>query len=91
TGTISTKSISWDSSKSALSGSSEIVEGEPYSLFIHVPEGMTVSKVNADVEVLFHKMTDSVLEVKFAGHLETEGLEAVNWTIEFMASDSVTQ
>lgn len=91
TGTISTKSISWDSSKSALSGSSEIVEEEPYSLFIHVPEGMTVSKVNADVEVLFHKMTDSVLEVKFAGHLETEGLEAVNWTIEFMASDSVTQ
>jgi len=83
TGTVSIKRLTWDFSKSTLSGSSKIVEGTPYSLFIHVPEGMAVSRVNADTEVLFHKMIDSVLEVKFAGNFETEGQQTINWTIEF--------
>lgn len=83
TGTISLKQISWDSEKSVLSGSSEIVESEPYSLFIHVPEGMEVSKVNANTEILFHKISDRILEVKFSGDFNTEGQKRLNWIIEF--------
>lgn len=83
TGAVSLKQIAWDSAKSILSGSSEIVEGQPYSLFIHVPEGMEVSKVKADTEVLFHKMSGRLLEVKFSGEFEIRGQKKLNWAIEF--------
>ncbi len=83
TGTVSIKKLAWNSSKSTLSGTSEIVEGAPYSLFIHVPEGMAVSKVDSEAEILFHKVTDQVLEVKFAGRLAKEGQNIIDWRIEF--------
>ena len=83
TGVVSIKKLDWDSSKSALSGVSETVEGEPYSLFIHVPAGKAVSKVDADAEVSFYNVTDNVLEVKFAAHPEKEGLHTINWRVEF--------
>lgn len=44
TGTISPKQVLWEPAQSALSGSSEIVEGAPYSLFIYVPEGWRYSR-----------------------------------------------
>ncbi|MCK4644878.1 MAG: hypothetical protein KAU46_01370 [Candidatus Aminicenantes bacterium] len=83
TGTISPKQVSWEPTQSALSGSSEIVEGAPYSLFIYVPEGMEVSKVEANTEVLFHKMSSRLLEVNFSGEFEKQGQTMLNWTIAF--------
>lgn len=83
TGTISLKQIEWNQEKSLLKGISEIVESTPYSLFIHVPEGMEVSRVNANTEVLFHKMSDRILEVKFSGIFEEEDQKTLNWSIEF--------
>jgi len=83
TGTVSITELNWDESSSILSGTSEAVEAAPYSLFIHVPEGRTVAKVEADAEILFHKITDNVLEVKFAGHPDVEGLQTINWTVQF--------
>jgi hypothetical protein len=83
TGAVSIKKLTWNQQNSTLSGSSQVPEGEPYSIFIHVPEGMTISKVDADQEILFHKMTDRILEVKFAGLPEKEGQNSINWTIEF--------
>ena len=83
TGAVSIKKLAWNQQNSILSGSSQIPEGEPYSIFIHVPEGMAVSKVDADREVLFHKMTDSVLEVKFASLPEGGDENIINWTVEF--------
>jgi len=83
TGAVSIKSLEWDSSKSILSGCSEIVKGAPYSLFVHVPEGFNVSQVDADTEVLFHKITDGILEVKFAGDFESNDQKTVNWKVLF--------
>jgi hypothetical protein len=83
TGTVSLKELNWDESNSILSGTSETVAASPYSLFIHVPEGRTVAKVEADAEILFHKITDSILEVKFAGLPDVEGLQTINWTVRF--------
>lgn len=83
TGAVSIKKLAWNQQNSILSGSSKIPEGEPYSIFIHVPEGLAVSKVDADAEILFHKITDGVLEVKFASLPEKEGQNIINWTIEF--------
>ena len=83
TGSVSIKKLAWNQQNSILSGSSEVPEGEPYSIFIHVPEGLTVSKVDADREILFHKMTDRILEVKFASLPDKEDQNIINWTIEF--------
>jgi len=83
TGAVSIKSLEWDSSKSILSGCSEIVKGAPYSLFVHVPEGFNVSQVEADTEVIFHKITDGILEVKFAGDFESNDQKTVNWKVLF--------
>ena len=66
-----------------MSGVSETVADSPYSVFIHVPAGMTVSKVDSDVEILFHKMADNILEVKFAGFPDKKGLHTINWTVTF--------
>lgn len=83
TGAVSIKNMTWNPQNSTLAGSSQVPEDEPYSIFIHVPEGMTISKVDADQEILFHKMTDRILEVKFASLPEKEGQNVINWTIEF--------
>jgi len=83
TGTVSVKEVSWDSSKSCLKGTSEIVKDDPYSLFIHVPEGMSVSKVNADTEILYHKTANGLLEVKFAANFHEGDKKIINWEIEF--------
>ncbi len=82
TGTVDVKKVEWDASNSTLSGVSETVAEAPYSLFIHVPQGMTVSKVEANVEVLFHKVADKILEVKFAAEPGKEGLHTISWKIE---------
>jgi len=83
TGAVCIKKLDWDSSKSILSGVSETVEEAPYSIFVHVPAGKAVSKVDADAEILFHKVTDNVLEVKFSAYPGKEGLRTINWKIEF--------
>ncbi|UCC39358.1 MAG: hypothetical protein JSV96_16420 [Candidatus Aminicenantes bacterium] len=83
TGAVSTKKLTWDQPHSTLSGSSVIIEGAPYSIFIHVPEGMAVSKVDSEAEILFHKITGDVLEVRFAGHSENKAQNIINWTIKF--------
>lgn len=83
TGAVSIKKLSWDEQNSTLSGSSHVPEGAPYSIFVHVPEGMVVTNVDADSEILFHKKTECVLEVKFASLPEREGQSTINWTIEF--------
>ena len=83
TGAVSLKQITWESATSVLSGISEIVEGDPYSLFIQVPKGMKVSRVEANTEVLFHKMSDGILEVKFSGDLEGKAQKVLNWSIKF--------
>ena len=83
TGAVDIKKLDWDSEKSTLSGVAETVEEAPYSLFIHVPPGKTVSKVDADAEIFFYKVTDNVLEVRFAGLPRKEGLRTINWKVEF--------
>jgi Alpha galactosidase C-terminal beta sandwich domain len=48
-GAYSVLQVNWDSDKHLLSGSSQGIHGEPYSLSIYVPNGTTVSQVTASV------------------------------------------
>lgn len=83
TGAVSMTDLKWDDSVATLSGTSKIVKGAPYSIFVHVPAGMEVKNVSADVEVLYHQLTDEVLEVKLSGDLKPKQANAVNWSVKF--------
>lgn len=67
TGAYSIKQLTWDPSKSAMNGLSETVSGTKYSLFIYVPDGIVLSKVDSDTKVLFQKLENNLLEVAFKG------------------------
>ncbi|HZX09307.1 MAG TPA: hypothetical protein VFG01_00030, partial [Acidobacteriota bacterium] len=75
--------MSWDSKSKTLSGLSEIIAGSPYSVFIHIPKGMSVSEINSNSEVMFKKAMGSILEIRFSGEIENEQENNLEWTVEF--------
>jgi hypothetical protein len=80
---VSVKEMNWDSDSKTLSGLSEIIAGSPYSVFVHVPQGMSVSEVNSNSEVMFEKRMDSVLEIRFSGEFDDEQENNLEWTVKF--------
>jgi hypothetical protein len=83
TGSVSIKQITWNEGISSLSGISEVPAEALHSIFIHVPEGMSVSKVDADHEILFQKVENSLLEIRFAGYPEREDMQTISWSVIF--------
>jgi hypothetical protein len=78
-GAFSIKDLAWDSSKFALSGTSQTVPDAPYSLFIYIPPGVTLSKVDANaLNLSYNITTNRMLEVSFKGQEEP-----VDWVVEF--------
>lgn len=80
---VSLKEINWDAMSNTLKGASEIILGSPYSIFIHVPEGISVSEVQTNSEVMFKKEMDSIIEIRFSGEFENEEETTLGWTIKF--------
>ena len=79
TGAFSIKALRWNTTKLTLSGTSQAVPEASYSLFIYVPKGMKVSRVDANASGLSHNITqERVLEVNFTGQKEP-----VDWVVEF--------
>ncbi|HXY40066.1 MAG TPA: alpha-galactosidase [Vicinamibacteria bacterium] len=83
TGAQSIGSLEWDEARRTLRGSSSTVAGEPYTLFVHVPEGFavtgTVARAGAGHEVKLTQVRKGpLLEVSFPG-----GAEVVSWEIAF--------
>ena len=82
-GAVSIQSLIWDSSRNTLSGSSQTVPGDDYTLWVHVPEGLAVSsarattKENREISVR-HKVTGNAVALSFEGQTEP-----VNWEIGF--------
>ena len=84
TNTVSLKEINWDNDRRRMSGTSDIVKGDDYSLFFHVPIDFEVKEVNADVEVLYHKLTGNLLEVKLSGDIDEAGDNVtIAWSVQF--------
>jgi len=83
---VSLKKLNWNSEQEVLSGLSEVIPGDDYSLFIHVPEGKTASDIKAGPEILYSQLTGSILEVKISGHLEAESDNVVEWSVKFSSS-----
>ena len=85
TGAYSISGLQWDGSRNQLRGSSESIPGETYTLFINVPEGMSVAKAGAaakgSIEVpVRRELSGNTLSLSFEGRKE-----AVDWEVEFAA------
>ena len=78
TGAFSIKSLAWKQSESTLTGSSQTIPDEPYSLFVYIPEDLTMYGINTNAEILFQKNTNGLLEVAFKGQKEL-----INWSFVF--------
>jgi hypothetical protein len=87
TGSFSILSQNWDNTKRQLSGSSETVPGDKYSLFIYIPHGMIFSQAkaktggNLDVP-LITESSGNTLKLTFQGQATP-----VEWNAEFTAND----
>jgi hypothetical protein len=46
-GAYSVLDLKWDAAKSALRGSAQTVPGDTYTLYVHVPDGLAVAKIEA--------------------------------------------
>ncbi len=80
-GTYSILDLRWDGTRNILSGSSETVPGEAYSLFFHIPEGTAISVVTASLPngpplPIRQEQSGRQLMIQFQGQPQT-----VNWQI----------
>lgn len=83
TGAFSIKRLIWDPSRLTLTGTSMTVPGDPYSLFIYLPEGLNLSQVDVDAPNLSHRVkSNRVMEISFQGQEKP-----VNWVVEFKSAE----
>ena len=47
TGAYSIQGVEWDEAQNRLRGTSETVAGDPYTLWVYVPKGVSVSQARA--------------------------------------------
>ncbi len=83
TGAFSVEKVSWDAAAGKLAGAAEVVPGEPYALWVHVPRGRTVKDLRvasrAGQQVKAEQQTDGeLLTVSFTGQEPV-----VDWEITF--------
>jgi hypothetical protein len=82
-GSYSVNDLNWKESNKTLSGTSETIPGDSYSLFIYVPEMMRISKVsagtlkNGELKVEQERIGNA-LKISFLGQSEM-----VNWSVGF--------
>jgi hypothetical protein len=82
-GAFSVRELSWDSTKTALRGTADTVPGVPYTVYIHVPPGVTVLKAGAvvgasqEIPVSFDQKAE-LLSATFEG-----GQGPVRWEVGF--------
>jgi len=84
-GAYSILDLEWDAAKNTLRGTSESVSGDPYTLWIYVPAGVTVAQVRAATtgnrEVpTQQELVGNSLMIRFQGQAE-----AVTWEVSFSA------
>ena len=83
TGAYSLRDLAWDGAKNRLRGTSDTVQGDNYTLWFYVPQGITVAQVhvashaNRDIPAR-HELTGNSLKVSFPGQQE-----AVDWEVVF--------
>jgi melibiase-like protein/alpha galactosidase C-like protein len=84
-GTYSIESLAWNAAGNTLRGSSQTVAGDPYTLWIYVPQGFRVAQVRAAAPgrevTTSRELSGDSLRVSFEGRPE-----AVDWEVKFAAA-----
>jgi hypothetical protein len=79
TAAYSIHKMKWNSETKSISGISETVPGDTYTLYFYMPEGYTFDKASIDAENVTHTIHDGgLLEVIFDGQEEP-----IEWEIVF--------
>jgi hypothetical protein len=83
-GAFSVRELAWDAPNAALKGTAETVPDAPYTVYIHVPPGMSVLRAGAnagqiEVPVRLHEEAE-LLSATFQGQAEP-----AQWKVEFRA------
>lgn len=85
-GVYSIIAMHWNDNEKTLSGTSETIKGDPYSLFVYIPDGIKMSGVNAlsenkqEVKVT-SVLSDNLLKISFEGQ---SGV--IQWQIKFASA-----
>jgi hypothetical protein len=81
-GAYSVLQVKWDGTRNSLAGSSQGIAGEPYTVWIYVPNGMEVAQVTASAAAgptpVKQLREGNSLAITFAGQTEP-----VNWEAAF--------
>jgi hypothetical protein len=85
TGAYSLQQLNWDDATKTLSGTSQGVIGDPYTLWIYVPDGEVTSRVSATIREdqpieIRELQCENSLSVTFLGQKEP-----VQWKVLFKA------
>ena len=85
-GVYSILDMNWNDNEKTLSGKSETIKGDTYSLFIYIPDGSQISEVNASsVDKQEVKVTSvlsgSLLKISFEGQAGV-----IQWQLKFISA-----
>ncbi len=81
TAAYSLRSLSWDEEKLILSGVSNTVPGDKYSLYIYIPEGINADKTNASSgKTEINQIEENLLELRLQ---DTDKDTPVEWSVKF--------
>lgn len=78
-GGVDLNDVKWSASERRLSGESEVVAGDEYSIVVHTPKGFAIASVNANGLATKHSQDGELAIVTY--HPEKTG--AIRWTIQF--------
>ena len=84
-GVYSIQDLKWDDTAKILSGSSETIRGESYTLFVFVPDGMNLTKVKAAAENNQEVNITSVFSENLLKVTMTGPAGSVKWQLQFSA------
>lgn len=79
TGTFSIQALEWKQDNLIMSGRSTTVPGDPYTLFIRVPEGMQVVGLNTNTKDMSTQTAEGVFQLTMPGQEEP-----VEWLVKFV-------
>ncbi len=77
-GAYSVRSLNWDSQTATLSGSSKTIAAVPYSFYLHVPQGFSITAIKSNTWAEIKQVKNSVFKATLGGQQEL-----LNWAVLF--------
>ena len=79
-GAVSIWELAWDGAEKTLSGGSDLVAGDPYDLFIHVPKGLQATHAESDARAVSLTQRDGPIAKL---RLKNDDTAPCRWVVRF--------